>query len=117
MNLTGGQRYYIGGVAVLLVLAGLWGVLSNDGVVFGAILLRAGLVLLAIWIALPQLMGSNTRVSLISIGVIVVLTMVAASRPRYFAIVAIGGIVFFFLQTIVRRFSQALRNKPPDEHK
>lgn len=104
------QRFVLGIAAGALTLLGLYGVGSSDYTTVGSILLRSGIVLGVICLAIPQLSGKNASWSLVSLVVIVGLVMVAAARPRYFALAAILAVLFLTLQAIGRRFSRATRS-------
>lgn len=84
---------------------GLWGTFYAADQLFPAICLRAGLVILAIWLALPQLVAPGKKsFSGLTLVAIIAIIAVVSSRPRIFLLVAGIGILILILQRL-KKFS------------
>lgn len=107
------QRNLFGLCGLALVVFGAIGSMTQADSSFPSICLRAGLVILAIWLALPQLSGRNASVSGLFVAGIIVLIVVFSSRPRALFFALALAVAAFVLQTVGRRLISAL-TKPSD---
>lgn len=90
---------------------GAWGIASGSDSVIPSICLRAGLVIMAVWLALPSLIGRDKSVSTITLAALVALIAIVSTRPRIFLIVGVIGLSLLFLQTFARRWLAALADR------
>lgn len=106
------QRHLLGAIAVMLIctaVAALW--MGATQPLF-AIMLRVGFGLLAIWLALPQLLGGEWKGSLLVAVILLGLVVLLASRPRMVPV--IGGILLLAgaVQLGLRYASRMLGGNP-----
>ena len=73
------------------------------------VLMRSGLFMGALWLALPDLMDKDSKLNVPTILLGVVLIVVIATRPRLFMILGSIAIAAFMLQGVVRRFTAGLK--------
>lgn len=121
------RRHALGLVSLLFIGAGLWVYLAHGGdkddkAMLSSILLRAGLVMGALWLALPQLFELMTRQPPWLLGCIAIGLGVLIFRPKLFVFVApvLGGIVLlqvvgWFLKPLPQpRTRQSRKSQPRD---
>lgn len=99
---------------ILLVLAlaliGVGGVTwwcRSDGssIAWAGVLVRAGLMFAAIWIAWPQIESLRNRMSALVLGTILFLLLLVAARPRIFPLAAGAALAIIMISGILRRLS------------
>ncbi len=105
------QRVLLLVIAVVLTAAGLWGLYSNQFDSLGAIMMRAGFVLFVIWLAMPQLTGTSSRGSLMLVGLLGLIVLVAVTNKRFLPLVVGTSVLYLLLQTVGKRFTRALGNR------
>ncbi len=98
-------------IGLALVAYGAWGISGGIDSVTPSICLRAGLVIMALWLALPSLIGRDKSVSTITLAALVALIAIVSSRPRIFLIIGVIGLLLLFLQTLARRWLGALSTR------
>ena len=84
------RRMTVGCLAVTCLLTGGANFLTDPEQSTGTtgMLIRIGLVLGAIWLALPQLETLKSRLSVVALLIALLVLVIAASRPNIFRIVA-----------------------------
>jgi len=99
------QRLVIGGLSIACLLSAALLVLFNPGTGAGlmGMLVRIGLVLGTIWLAMPQLLKLRPMQSATVWAVVICLLLVAARSPNLFRVamvlMGIGLAVHFFLKS------------------
>lgn len=106
------QRHAIGLIAIaFLIGAGMIWLQRGEAVASVGVCSRVGFLMLAIWLAYPQLESLKSRMSMTILSIVVGLLLIVAVRPKFFvaaALIAVGG---FFLNAIIRRFSKSTPNR------
>lgn len=103
------RRITLGAISCAFILTGLAGYLFQwEGSIFG-VLLRSGLSLGAVWLALPELTSQKSKLTTPVLIICVVLIMVIAIRPRLFLVFGALALAAFLLQGVVRRFTMGLK--------
>jgi len=88
------QRLAIGILAAISLLIGGWMYFfgpenpSPSAAATTGVLVRVGSLLGVIWLAMPQLKSMKTKFSLIAFLVLLVILIIAATRPKIFPIIA-----------------------------
>ena len=72
---------------------------------YSGILIRVGCMLGALWLAFPQLASLRNRFSILTMGVMVLLLLLVAARPRIFPIAAAVAIATILLNGLLRKLS------------
>ena len=73
------------------------------------VLMRSGLFMGAVWLALPDLMADGSKLNVPTLLLGVVLIIVIATRPKLFMILGAIAIAAFLLQGVVRRFTAGMK--------
>ncbi len=76
---------------------------------FHWVLMRSGLFMGAVWLALPDLTADKSKLNTQTLLLGIVLVIVIATRPKLFMILGLIAIAAFFLQGAVRRFIAGLK--------
>ncbi len=103
------RRAAFGVISFSFVLIGIVAYVANWESVAYWVMLRSGLFMSAVWLALPDLTSTRSRLSTPSLVLSVVLIVVLAIRPRIFMVLGSLAIVAFLLQGVVRRFTKGLK--------
>lgn len=106
------QRNLFGIFGLISVVIGILGVWSGSNSLVSAACLRTGLVILAVWLAIPELAAKKAS-SAITVAVIVALIALFSTQPKLLfwaiALLMVGAV----LQTVGRRLIKAI-SKPND---
>lgn len=103
------RRICLGAISLSFILVGVLAYfLGWEGVIFW-VLLRSGLLLGAVWLAMPELTSMDSKLTTPVLILCVVLIMIVATRPRLFFILGIMAIAAFLLQGVVRRFTMGMK--------
>ncbi len=107
------QQHAIGLIAFSLIAVATTALWTGSNQPLFAIMLRVGMGLLAIWLALPQLLRGEWKGSLLVSAILLGLVVLIASRPRLVPIV--GGILLLagLCQLVLRYLSKLLGASPP----
>ncbi len=107
------QRLILGIVAIgCLVVGGVLYFSSPDEPVWAAILIRVGAILGVTWLAMPQLESVSGRLSSIAFLVVLLVLIVAATKPNIFKVVAGVAAVAMALNWVLKWAS--VITKPPN---
>ena len=103
------RRIVLGAISFVFIGVGVCAyLLSWEGVAFW-VMLRSGLLLAAIWLAIPQLTSRDSKLTMPILILCVVLIMIVATRPRLFFVLGVLAIAGFLLQGVVRRFTMGMK--------
>lgn len=103
------RRMALGLISVCFVGVGVAAFIFDwESQVYG-VLMRSGLFMGALWLALPDLTAKDSQLNTPMLLLGVVLIMVIATRPKLFMILGTIAIAAFFLQGVVRRFTAGLK--------
>ena len=83
----------------------LWSGTTADSQIYAGIFVRVGSMLAVLWLAYHQLATLKNRLSLFTIGLIVLLLLLVAARPRIFPIAVAVAVFTIFLNGLLRRLS------------
>ena len=121
------RRHALGLFSLLFLGFGVWmyvasGAESDDRAMMSSILIRAGLVMGALWLALPQIFELMTRQPPWLLGCVVIGLGVLIVRPRYLVVVGpiLGGIIVLqFLGWLFKPLphGKKTRPRPPAKNK
>ena len=111
------QRHVIGGIGLIMLVLGLVNYIFGNTVgsetssdLTAGINVRVGCVLIAIWLAYPQLSTLRNRLSVVVIVVLLLLLLVIAARPQLFPIAAVAALGALMINGALRRLSRASKN-------
>jgi hypothetical protein len=84
------QRLAIGILAALSLLVGgaLYFLSSGESSITTGLLVRVGALLGVIWLAMPQLETLKTKISTVAFFVVLLILIVAATKPKLFPIIS-----------------------------
>jgi hypothetical protein len=103
------RRITLGAISLAFILIGVLAYCFGwEGVIFW-VLLRSGLLLGAIWLALPELTSQESKLTTPILILSVVLIIIMATRPKLFFLFGTLAIAGFLLQGVVRRFTKGLK--------
>lgn len=106
------QQHLLGAIAILLIVVALVALWMGATQPLFAIMLRVGFGLLAIWLALPQLLGGQWKGSLLVAVILVGLVVLLASRPRLVPVIGAILLLAGAVQLGLRYVSRMLGSKP-----
>ncbi len=86
----------------------LWSGTTADSQIYAGIFVRVGSMLAVLWLAYHQLATLKNRLSLFTIGAIVLLLLLVAARPRIFPIAAGITLAVILLNGFIRRLTGRL---------
>jgi hypothetical protein len=111
------QQHALGLLAFSLIAVASTALWTGSNQPLFAIMLRVGMGLLAIWLALPQLLRGEWKGSLLVSAILLGLVVLVASRPRLVPIV--GGLLLLagICQLVLRYLSQLLSGHPSSQSK
>ncbi len=103
------RRICLGIISALFVLTGIAAyVLGWEGVMFW-VMLRSGLALGAVWLAMPQLTSDDSKLTVPVLLLGVLLVMIMATKPRLLLLFGALAIAAFLLQGVARRFTKGMK--------
>ena len=103
------RRIGLGIISGIFILIGIVALIAGWEAVVFWILLRSGLLMGAVWLAMPELTSQDSKLTTPVLLLSIVLIMIIATRPRLFLILGTLAIASFFLQGVVRRLTAGLR--------
>ncbi len=107
------RRLAVGCLAVICLLIGGASFLADPEQATGTtgMLIRIGLVMGAIWLALPQLETFKSKISVVALLIALLLLVMAASRPNIFRIAA-GVVAVGLTLNWALRWLASIKGKP-----